>query len=49
MYIMQYTANFRITGEQKDRERGSNGGLVWLKHDIYMSEILRQPPPWTTL
>jgi hypothetical protein len=30
-------------GEQGNRERVSNWGLIWLKQNIHLSEIPRQP------
>jgi hypothetical protein len=33
-----------MTQEQGYRKRVNNGWLIWLKHNIYMSEIPRQPP-----
>jgi hypothetical protein len=30
-----------VTVQQGDRDKVSNGALIWLKHSIYMSEIPR--------
>jgi hypothetical protein len=44
---MQCTASCWIIREEVNRERVRDEGLIWLKHDIFMSEIPRQNPSWT--
>jgi hypothetical protein len=44
--ITQCTVSCWIIGKHEDRERVRNGGLIWLNHDIYTSEMLRHNPLW---
>jgi hypothetical protein len=39
---MQCPISCSIIGEHNNKERVSNGVLIWLNHDIHMSEILMQ-------
>jgi hypothetical protein len=42
--ITECTVSCWIIGEQGYRERVNNGGLIWLKCDVYKFEIPRQNP-----
>jgi hypothetical protein len=39
---MHCTVSCWILGEYGDREWVSNGELIWLKHEVYRSEVLRR-------